>query len=202
MSEEDNLALWNQVRLTNPEYTKKASNGRFEFTTVDPQYQLQEATKLWGPYGSKWGLRDCRFTPIETGEVLSMMLEAEFFYPDGHFPIAVDLKFRPGSDCVKMLMTSARSKALSYLGFAADVFMGKFDDAAYVKDVGRTFSGSEAMDAFVKIAGAKIDAAKTTKDIEACEAKVISMLGDGTIDQASAEMLLDRCSLMKGAMKK
>lgn len=202
MNEEDNLALWNQVRLTNPEYTKKASNGRFEFTTVDPQYQLQEATKLWGPYGSKWGLRDCRFTPIETGEVLSMMLEAEFFYPDGHFPIAVDLKFRPGSDCVKMLMTSARSKALSYLGFAADVFMGKFDDAAYVKDAERVFSGSESMNAFIKIAIAKIDAAKSVSDVDACLHRVTSMLNDGTIDQDSADSLMSMCKTKRQGLNK
>ena len=128
-----------------------------------------------------------------------MMLEAVFFYTTDsavapgnpssvEFPIAVDMKFRANDDCCKKLITSVRSKALSYLGFGADVFMGKFDDEQYVAMV-RTVG--KDVGAFAQTAMAKVQACKNIKGLEESQRKTREMLADGIIDEDTAARLLE-----------
>lgn len=153
------LQLWNEVCTTPPKMTKEVSIGR-KFTTIDPTWQLQRATELWGPYGMTWGLRALQYSILDTGEgPKSMMLVAEFWYPLGQFPIAVDMPFKNRDDCCKKLLTSARSKSLSLLGFSADIYMGKFEDAAYV---GMVTKGYEWLDAAI----AKIPKTESEEDLD------------------------------------
>ena len=46
-----------------------------------------------------------------------------------------DMRYRPGDECRKKLLTDLRSKCLSTLGFNSDVFEGKFDDNRYVQNL-------------------------------------------------------------------
>jgi hypothetical protein len=199
MSNENNLSLWNKVQHTDPAYVKSASNGRFTFSTIDPQYQLQEATKLWGCYGHRWGLRELKWTIFPT-EPPTLMMEAEFFYPaeisraDGvvlshaSFPIAVDMRLKPGDDCCKKLMTSARSKALSYLGFSADIFLGKFDDSQYVDEQKIRFGD---MNAFGVKALSKIRTSKTAAELDKCRERTDEMIAHETITASVGADLLN-----------
>lgn len=43
------------------------------------------------------------------------------------FPITVEMDWEPGQETFKKLQTMARSKAFSYLGFNADVFLNEWD---------------------------------------------------------------------------
>jgi len=45
------------------------------------------------------------------------------------------MRYRPGDECRKKLITDLRSKCLSTLGFNSDVFEGKFDDSRYVQSL-------------------------------------------------------------------
>lgn len=145
MSENKNFPkgwdLWQQVCTTDPTHTKKVSYGR-KFTAIDSQYQIQEATKIWGSYGSGWGVRECNYEYIRNGkgEILELILEAVFFYPDGAFQISADCQYKTGNDCRKKILTDLTTKALSKLGFNADVFMGKFDDNKYLSAVKEMYS--------------------------------------------------------------
>ncbi len=128
----DNMALWAQVCDTDENFTKRV-NRHGGFTAVDAQYQLKTATALWGPYGAAWGLRSLVWGSVAVqGEVAEITLEAEFFYPDGAFPISNDLQYGVGGECRKKLLTNTRSKALSTLGFNSDIYEGKFDGDRYV----------------------------------------------------------------------
>ena len=42
-------------------------------------------------------------------------------------------KNKPDTDCMKKATTDGLTKCLTYLGFNADVFLGKFDDNKYVE---------------------------------------------------------------------
>ena len=42
-----NMELWDQVWQTEPEHTKHV-NQRGGFTAIAAQYQIREATKVWG----------------------------------------------------------------------------------------------------------------------------------------------------------
>lgn len=129
----DNMRIWKYACETDPQHTKQV-NLRGGLTSVDPQHSLELATELWGPYGEKWGMRDATYTVIEpTESVPTILFQATFFYPGGSFPIANDSPYKPNDDFAKKLMTGARSKALSLLGFHADIYLGMYDDDEYVQ---------------------------------------------------------------------
>lgn len=143
------MEIWDEV--TDPSWQKKTNNGRYTFTTIDPHHQLRRATELWGPYGEKWGIRNCNWTLWEAEPSASVLLEADFFYPsfeDGSevsFEYAIDMKYIPGFDVCKRAMTSFRSKCLSQLGFNADVYEGKFDDPSYIEKAETIYRNHEAV---------------------------------------------------------
>lgn len=112
----------------------------------------------------------------------SIILEAEFFYPaaDGttvHFPILNDDKYQADDEVLKKLITNTRSKALSWLGFSADVFLGKFDDTKYVQGLRAKL---EEQNAFIESASARILAAKDLAALAVCEKR----LGEVAQDQS------------------
>ena len=46
----------------------------------------------------------------------------------------------------KKIETDALTKAISKLGFNADIFMGKFDDVRYVEEMKKEFTPKETID--------------------------------------------------------
>lgn len=190
----ENMKLWDRVKKTDPHYTKLVDYGKQKYTAIDPTWQLQKATEMWGPYGHRWGLKDLKFTLLDDGAAKVLMLEAEFFCPaemstgeECRFPVAVDLKFKSSDDTAKKLVTSARSKALSYLGFSADVFMGKFEDNQYVQMSKALFADRNA---FMQKAAGKIKLAKTVEQLNEVRSKIEQMAGDDTITPEEAADLL------------
>jgi len=134
---ENTMELWNSVCVTDPDITQHV-NQRGGFTAICAQAQFKRATELWGPYGDKWGMSDISYGEIKDGkgDTVEITMLGSFFYPLGEvlasFVIGSDIKFRAGDDSRKKLLTDATTKALSKLGFNADVFEGKFDDNKYV----------------------------------------------------------------------
>lgn len=109
-------------------------------TAINATHQIKNATEQWGPYGSTWGLRKTQFD-FQLMQLTGMALySAEFYYPDGSFEISnaisvlVGKSKYPDSDFAKKIETDTVTKALSKLGFNADVFMGQWDDEDYVKN--------------------------------------------------------------------
>jgi hypothetical protein len=133
---ENNMKIWDKVCVTDPEITKRVTQ-RGGFTAIDAQAQLKRATEVFGPYGTDWGLADLDYYMIYDGEgnMVEVTLTARFFYPGGEFPMSNDMRYRPGDECRKKLLTDLRSKCLSTLGFNSDVFEGKFDDNRYVQNL-------------------------------------------------------------------
>lgn len=124
---------FDKYRTPDPDQTKEVRYGKRHFTAIDPMYQLKLATEEWGAYGDTWGVRQLDYQIIDREGGSVATLNCMFYYPDGEFSMGVDMGFRANDDCFKKLLTSARSKSLSLLGFGADVYMGKFEDDAYVK---------------------------------------------------------------------
>ena len=133
---ENNMKIWDKVCVTDPEITKRVTQ-RGGFTAIDAQAQLKRATEVFGPYGTDWGLAALDYYMIYDGEgnMVEVTLTARFFYPGGEFPMSSSMRYRPGDDCHKKLLTDLRSKCLSTLGFNSDVFEGKFDDNRYVQNL-------------------------------------------------------------------
>lgn len=146
----NNMRVWKEVEVTDPAHTKGVQKGR-KFTAVDAQYQVKRATEIFGPVGEGWGY-DVEYqvvthagdnmlpTPMQPF-VLAMVTvwhgsRDHFFGPImAMHPLIAS--YRSGEqfddDAPKKALTDALTKALSHLGFSADVFLGKYDDNKYVE---------------------------------------------------------------------
>lgn len=132
-SKPDPKRVWDQVKQTDPAFTKR-SDQRGGFTSISPMYQAMRATEIFGPCGIGWGWEvlaenwtdNAHHVRIKLWYVLDDQRgEIESF---GGTPIQKS----GGEDIAKKSLTDAITKALSYLGFSADVFLGYFDNAQYV----------------------------------------------------------------------
>lgn len=147
-----NLALWDKVKKTDPSYTKKVTS-RGGYTSISAQYQILCATEQFGPYGSGWGFESIDLD-ISSAELGFVLVKAVFFYVmDGKrnsFPINNSWPMGVGGkvdfDFAKKAETNTMSKALSKLGFSADIFMGDYDDPDYLQAVSNEFALEEAED--------------------------------------------------------
>lgn len=137
----NNLALWDSVSKTDPAHTKKV-NQRGGFTAIDAHYQVQQATKAFGPVGIGWGY-EVQHGTIEAGSILFASADVivwhknrdQAYGPVRGLAAVLNQKGRVDEDAPKKALTDALTKALSHLGFSADVFLGKFDDNRYVQQV-------------------------------------------------------------------
>ena len=147
-----NMQLWNSVCVTDPQYTQKVEYGKRKFTAIGAQYQLMEATKVFGPFGSGFGVSDEKFTEFGT-ECLALYQARLWYYLDGkrdvihQLPIHSSIKYsvngRVDDDFAKKVATDALTKGLSKLGFNADVFLGLFDDNKYVNQLKATATANK-----------------------------------------------------------
>jgi len=139
---EENMILWNSVEKTNPKFTKLISYGQRRFTAIGAYYQIKTATQIWGPYGKTWGLKNSEMEIVKIGNVDMAIYKAIFYYPEGEFEIRNSIKIAD-DEFLKKLETDTLTKALSRLGFNADVFLGLFEDLRYVNDLKKEFGEEE-----------------------------------------------------------
>lgn len=181
----DNLKLWNEVQETDPKHTRKANVGGNKITAIKPQYQVLNATNQWGPYGKAWGFKNINLSY----ELLSLNLvvfKALFYYPDGEFEIINSLKLYKDNACTKIdddfakkIETDTLTKALSKLGFNADVFMGRFDDMRYVDEMDIKH-GNKQPQVAESVAVSEMKATTTKAEISAVWAKYPQFTANGT----------------------
>ena len=154
----ENLELWGKVSVTDPTYTKEFNQG-FKGTAINSTYLVMKATEQWGMIGLGWGYeileeRVDTGAPIydEGNEILghiqthtiklcmwvkqgSEYARVEHF---GHTPYvyrANSGKWMTDQEAPKKSLTDALKKCLSMFGFSADIFLGLYEDRAYVEEV-------------------------------------------------------------------
>lgn len=168
----ENVAFWNSVEKTDPNYSSNAEISGRLMTSIDAYYQIKNATEQWGMYGKTWGLKDIELKLEKLDEDNTICLyKAVFYYPDGQFEInnSIMMKYKVvskgyikvDSDFAKKIETNTITKSLSKLGFNADVFIGKFEDPMYVKEVTLEFE-NEKIEAFMD----KLEATTTMKELQ------------------------------------
>lgn len=145
----NNLSLWDSVSKTDPIYTKEASKGQYKFTSIAPMYQFKKATEAFGIQGIGWGVKVGSevFQEKEYGTTIILSYDATLFFiykgDRGEIPIHSSEKscyitsggkgyMKIDDEVRKKVVTNAKTKGLSELGFNADVFMGMFDNPNYV----------------------------------------------------------------------
>lgn len=180
--ENDNLKLWREVEKTNPAYTKNANVKGNKITSIAPQFQIMNVTEKFGSYGATWGFKNIDFDYSLVNSVGLVVFKAVFFYPNGEFPIMNSISLymdnartKIDDNFAKKVETDALTKAISKLGFNADIFLGKFDDQRYLDDLKNEFQQEEnkrleeenkkKVDAYIESVNKAISETKTTQEL-------------------------------------
>jgi len=132
------LDLWDKVSKSDKKYLKQVNFGARKFTAIDAHYQIKAATKQFGPVGEGWGYHvDTiihNLSPDDTVVIANVSVwhgsPSNVFGPVSGCK-ALMRNGKVDEDAPKKAMTDGLTKALSHLGFNADVFLGEFDGNKY-----------------------------------------------------------------------
>lgn len=140
-----NMKIWETLSKTNPEFTKPLPGyGGKKLTTIDPMYQIQMMTDLFGPVGIGWKYKvDYKYIDGLVFAEVTIKYFTNEWHEYGPVCSVQNLSKKNGGlddEAPKKAMTDAMTKAFSHLGMSADVFLGKFDDSKYVEQMKQEFS--------------------------------------------------------------
>lgn len=156
----DNLALWRAVETTPPDQTKAITGKAYKGTSPKPYWIVRKATETFGPCGIGWGFNIVS-ERIEDGldgtriHVAHVRVWFKWQGERGEIEHVGQTVFchktrggeaRTDEDAPKKSVTDALVKALSMIGFAGDIFMGRYDDSKYVADLEREARAAGADD--------------------------------------------------------
>ena len=161
--ENKNLELWESVQRTDPNFTKVGKKGAYQFTAITPIYQFKQATRAFGVQGIGWGVvvGSETFTEREYGTTVILSYDATMFFTvdgvRGEIPIHASEKscyqtqgangyMKVDDEVRKKVVTNAKTKGLSELGFNADIFMGQFENRDYVEAISNEVALENAED--------------------------------------------------------
>ena len=143
-----NLALWTAVEKTPLEHTKKIEGKSYKGTSPKPHYLIHKATETFGPCGIGWGFTvDERIEDGHAPGIKMHIAKVRVWYVwnekrgevehIGGTVFSGTNKNGPftDEDAPKKSVTDALVKALSMIGFAGDIFMGRYDDSKYVAEL-------------------------------------------------------------------
>lgn len=130
------LELWDRVERTPESIIQKVvGEDGVEYKTVPSINRIKKATELFGTYGRAWGLKEIKHSEVMIGSNIAIgNLEAVFFVDADNckteFEISnsiaitryIDKQFTVNSMYRKSLETDTINKALSRLGFNADIY--------------------------------------------------------------------------------
>lgn len=147
--ESNNIALWDQVQKTPIQHTKEITGKSYKGNSPKPHYLIYKATETFGPCGIGWGftVENERVEEGAGGEKLHIARVKVWYKWDGERGEVEHIGATPFSgvrssgkpfvdeDAPKKSVTDALVKALSMIGFAGDIFMGRYDDSKYISEL-------------------------------------------------------------------
>ncbi|WP_188036217.1 hypothetical protein [Pseudomonas sp. EZ-C24] len=157
----NNMSIWEKVQTTDTRFTKDAKVGGQQITSLNGTAMIMKATEVFGPagIGFGWNVVEERFDKgaemfsgegdkrVSLGHELNHTVKITFWFAlDGKrgeieqygcTQYLYKSKYGTTTDgeAPKKSLTDAIKKALSMLGFSADVFLGMFDDQNYVQQL-------------------------------------------------------------------
>lgn len=141
----DNLALWRAVERTPKEHTKAITGKAYKGTSPKPHYLVMKATETFGPCGIGWGFNVLSERIVDGSEGVKVHIahirvwykwNGERGEVEHMGQTVLAGKNKNGAftdeDAPKKSITDGLVKALSMIGFAGDIFIGRYDDSKYV----------------------------------------------------------------------
>lgn len=148
--------LWDHLSKTDPKQTKKFTRGGgFSGTAIKPIWTILRMTEVFGPCGTGWGMDKPEFITQSAVDELLVFCTVGVWYVEGgstgrvygvggdKYQVSQKNGLRASDEAYKMAYTDAIGNALKFIGVAADVHMGLFDDNKYVAEMGKEFSGEK-----------------------------------------------------------
>ena len=181
-----NKALWDRVCITDPKAVKAITGKQYQGNSPKPYWIVERMTEEFGPCGIGWGftILSERMERLAENEILHIAVVRLWYVLDGQRgeleqigqTKAVYEKLKGGlmidEDAPKKSVTDALVKCASYIGFAGDIFSGRWDDSKYVASAREHYAnkpdpGEEAQRVvWIADRKAEIAAAKTTGELK------------------------------------
>lgn len=154
-----NKAVWDRVFKTDPKAVKPITGKPYDGNSPKPYWLIERATEEFGPVGQGWGVivKSERFERMTETDVLHVAVVSVWYTVDGKRTETFDqmggtkacYKTSKGhmvvdEDAGKKSVTDGMVKCLSMIGFAGDIFSGRWDDSKYVQAVGAEYRAKEA----------------------------------------------------------
>lgn len=177
-----NTDLWDRVEKTDPAAVKRITGKQYEGNSPKPYYIVRRLTEEFGPCGIGWGFSIVseRMERMTQTDVLHIAVVRLWYSLNGQRGEVEQIgqtkacyeKSKGGmlldEDAPKKSVTDALVKCASYLGFAGDIFAGRWDDSKYVDSLRAEFSKPDGMsDQIVSEWLAYIDESTSSKVLQA-----------------------------------
>jgi len=175
MSNNPNMALWDEAFTTDPRAVKPITGKTYKGNSPKPFWIIQRATELFGPVGIGWGVtvKSERFERMGEFDVLHVATVSVWYVRNGVRSETFDQMggtkaaymsskgaLIVDEDAGKKSVTDGMVKCLSMLGFAGDIFSGMWDDSKYVAYAAEEWDRRIAEDNMTDAERAERDAAE------------------------------------------
>ena len=154
MQENVNTALWESICVTDPAAVKPITGKPYKGNSPKPHWLIWRATQVFGPIGQGWGVtvKSERFERMSETDVLHVAVVSVWYVVDGKRSETFDqmggtkacYQSKNGlivdEDAGKKSVTDGMVKCLSMIGFAGDIFSGRWDDSDYVSWAAEQFA--------------------------------------------------------------
>ncbi len=150
-----NKDLWRRAFVTDPAAVKPITGKQYNGNSPKPYWIVERLTDELGPCGIGWGftILNERFERFSETDTLHVAVVRFWYMLDdkrGEFEQIGQTKatyttkagaFMLDEDAPKKSVTDALVKCASYLGFAGDIFSGRWDDSKYVAEAKAEWEG-------------------------------------------------------------
>ncbi len=215
------MQLWDAVCMTDPKAVKPITGKSYQGNSPKPYWLIERATKQFGPVGIGWGVtvKSERFERLSDTDVLHVAVVSVWFMHEGKRSETFDqmggtkacYKTKQGAlmvdeDAGKKSVTDGMVKCLSMIGFAGDIFSGRWDDSKYVAEANAHFREEEAANdprraAWIDEQKKLIAAAASSGELKAIMAKALAITSQNS-DQDAEDQLHAACEAKLATAKK
>jgi hypothetical protein len=146
MKNNPNTELWNAVCVTDPAAVKPITGKPYKGNSPKPYWLIWRATEVFGPCGEGWGVevKSEGFHRMTETDVMHSAVVVVWYIRDGKRCQVEQMgqtkacyQSKNGTvvdeDAGKKSVTDGMVKCLSMIGFAGDIFSGRWDDSSYVE---------------------------------------------------------------------
>ena len=152
-----NTELWQKAFKTDPKHVKEITGKQYKGNSPKPYHLIDRANQIFGDCGDRWGIRVVseRFERLSDTYVFHVAL-VEFWYVLKEKTCTIQQmgqtkacymssasKLIVDEDAPKKSVTDAMVKCMSMIGFAGDIFSGRWDDSKYVAEINAEFRSAE-----------------------------------------------------------